>query len=375
MLKDFAPPEFELISDEEKKQQQQLEEKQQQLDEKRQRLLDSVRAFEHDTAEQKVAWLLNNYPETRNSDITLQIKYWEHFNRDRVSGGSIALVDLYSLPRYGSISRHRSRIQNQYGLFLAVDVVRKKRGKLSGEEKEHAIEKNEVSTDCSLIFADESGKNDKYLIVGSAWVATPLSALLLSDMIATFRETRMKGRELHFTKAGKRDRELYYSFMDMIVSNMDFLGFKALYLSNQGIRNKQDMLVKLFFHLVAKGFDHEVESKRVRLPRGIEFTKDKEEEGYDSMLLAEMRTRLMGYSTSKYKGGLRCADFGALDSKDSNLLQLADVYTGCLHRVLNGNGSTHWKDVFAKDFLEAVGTSIESFGDSHAGDTSIAMKL
>ncbi len=29
----------------------------------------------------KIAYLLNKYPSTRNSDITLQLKYWREFER------------------------------------------------------------------------------------------------------------------------------------------------------------------------------------------------------------------------------------------------------------------------------------------------------
>jgi|TARA_R100000027_G_C2248156_1_gene93738 hypothetical protein len=367
MHTDEGQPELDLTSAEEIKQEE--------LEQKKKMLLESVRAFTLDSAEQKVAWILNNYPETRNSDITLQIKFWEHFNKDLVSSGQVQLSDMYSLPRLNSLTRHRARIQNDYGLFLAEKVVRKRRGKLSEKEKEDAIEKSEEPTDCSLIFADESGKNEAYSLVGSVWFALPLSAFLVDSAINEFREHRLGGKELHFTKAGKKDRATYEEFLSLIISNMNYLGFKAVYLSNAGIRNKQEAFSKLFYHLVARGVEHEVSSSRVRLPREIEFTKDSEEEGYDQLLLAEMKDRLKHHSAANYKGQAKYTELVALDSKKSNLLQLADVYTGCLHRVLNHKAEKNWKDSFAENFLESVGTQISQFGTETSGDSSIAIKL
>lgn len=40
-------------------------------------LLESVRTGRHKTIEQKVALILNKYPSSRDSDVELQIRYWQ----------------------------------------------------------------------------------------------------------------------------------------------------------------------------------------------------------------------------------------------------------------------------------------------------------
>ena len=46
------------------------------IEQERGRLLAALASSNPDTVVHKVAWILNNYPDTRNSDITLQLRYW-----------------------------------------------------------------------------------------------------------------------------------------------------------------------------------------------------------------------------------------------------------------------------------------------------------
>lgn len=57
----------------------------------------------------RVANILNRYPETRNSDITLQIKYWQVYGG--LTSNFVDLTRLYKLERLTSISRARAKIQ------------------------------------------------------------------------------------------------------------------------------------------------------------------------------------------------------------------------------------------------------------------------
>jgi hypothetical protein len=53
------------------------ESKKQRIDRERQDLLTRVASSELSNMRHRVAWLLNQFPSTRNSDIALQIKYWK----------------------------------------------------------------------------------------------------------------------------------------------------------------------------------------------------------------------------------------------------------------------------------------------------------
>lgn len=58
---------------------------------------------------------LRDYPQTRNSDITLMIVLWKEFFGVR---DSVDILRLYDLPREDRIKRIRARIQNEKNMYL-----------------------------------------------------------------------------------------------------------------------------------------------------------------------------------------------------------------------------------------------------------------
>ena len=84
--------------------QQAKEDRERKIEEERQVLLTCVGSSDVSTLRQRIAWLLNRYPSTRNSDIALQQKYWETFEGEIYRGSYIAADDLYRLTRLTSIA-------------------------------------------------------------------------------------------------------------------------------------------------------------------------------------------------------------------------------------------------------------------------------
>jgi len=56
---------------------------------------------------------LENYPETRNSDITLMIQVIQLFYSEILMGDWINIKALYKLPKHDSIKRLRAMVQNK----------------------------------------------------------------------------------------------------------------------------------------------------------------------------------------------------------------------------------------------------------------------
>ena len=138
------------------------------LEAKRESLLHAVNSSQLNTIEERVAWLLNQFPKTRDSDITLQIRYWQNFQPDRFSGSEISVSDYYRLAKLTTLTRARATIQNELKLFQACDEVKKHRKQLQDGERANALKKR---PNCHqyAIYIDESGKNQDNLIVGSLW--------------------------------------------------------------------------------------------------------------------------------------------------------------------------------------------------------------
>ena len=76
---------------------------QEKLDKKRTSILASIGGGNLGTMELKAAWILNNYPETRDSDLKLQLAYWREF--EGYNGGAIYPEDLFRLTRLTSLAR------------------------------------------------------------------------------------------------------------------------------------------------------------------------------------------------------------------------------------------------------------------------------
>ncbi len=60
----------------------------------------------------QVETILREFPESRNSDITLMIELWKRYYPDTVITEGLYLKDLYDLPRESAIGRVRRSIQN-----------------------------------------------------------------------------------------------------------------------------------------------------------------------------------------------------------------------------------------------------------------------
>lgn len=351
-----------------------LEEEELNRQEEIEKILSSVSSYKLDTIVEKVAWLLNNYPDTRNSDITLQLKYWEHFD-DSYVGNIIHTDDLYKLTRLTIIKRARAKVQNTYKLFLADETVRAHRGTLAKEEKEKASF-DPLFPQIYSVYADESGKTDKYLIVGSLWILNSKETFSVVKEINALKFKEKFKEEFHFNKIDRGNLKIYKKLVDLIIKNSTFMSFKALSVEKAGISNIQNALIKLFYHLLVKGIEHENETGRAPLPRTIDFWKDAEEKGYDALLIAEVEDRLKKAEKFLFSDKLRTGTFEVANSEGNLLIQIADLFTSSVNRILNTwiDGSKP-KDILADYFVKGIGLNLINPQVENDGDLGISIIL
>ena len=90
----------------------------------------------------QVLTILQEVPETRNSDTTLTIEIWKRFYSQFIKKGAngnlgVWLEDLYKLPDQDDIKRLRAKIQNEEKHYLPTKwEVAKKRHFLEQEWRE-----------------------------------------------------------------------------------------------------------------------------------------------------------------------------------------------------------------------------------------------
>lgn len=348
------------------------------LTQERGAVLSSVAASNPDTVLEKVAWILNNYPDARNSDITLQLRYWETFCAD-IYTGRITAEDLYQLPKLTSLSRARARVQNTLKLFLAESEVRKRRGTLSDEEHEKAVQAKQSSAPTYSVYIDESGKTQKHLIVGSLWILQGPETIRIASKLFDWRiNSGFKG-ELHFSDVTHNTLPYFKQAIETLVTNASAVSLKYVSILRAGTGAVSDVLPKLIYHLLARGVAHEDQTGRAPLPRTINVWKDAEERGYDQLVLADVKDRLKNAATSQFGGNLNVGELDATASDNNDLVQIADLFAASINRLLNTPSTAptapNAKDELAQHVLDVTGLSLSAESEERFDDLAVRINL
>lgn len=342
---------------------------------KRDKLVAAVASNHLDNMERRVARLLNFFPETRDSDISLQLKYWELFESNLYTGGPISPDNYYKLSRLNSIARARAKIQNTYNLYQASPEIQKHRGKLSEEEYERKKGKPAPQA-VTLVTVDESGKTGKVLVVGSFWCQDGLETFHLQQAISEWRRNNKFESELHFKDIDHSNLGNYCQFIDFLTDRLSLFSFKAITVPRSGLKQLDQALGDLIFHLLVRGIEHEHASGRAPLPRSLQVWKDLEEEGADKLLVANLSERVSTVSESRFDGALTVDQFDALVSHEVPLLQIADLYTGALGRIANATGDGNApKDKVARYMVERLGLKSDPTDEDVVSDMAVRISL
>jgi len=140
-----------------------------------------------------------------------------------------------------------------------------------------------------------------------------------------------------------------------ILEWLDITGNVPSPVDRAGAGTVGDAFRELFYQVTARGIDHEHATGRAQLPRSLQLWKDEEEEGYDQLLLANVSDRL----TVRFQTQLTIDQMRAVASTGNALLQVADLFTGAVNRIVNPPSpppqTPGAKDHFARFLLERVG--------------------
>ena len=322
---------------------------------KRDQLLKAVSSCQLNTIEERVAWVLNHFPKTRDSDIALQVRYWQNFQSKQFNGGDISVTNYFRLAKLTTLTRARAIIQNQLKIFQASDEVKKRRKQLQDKERDNALRKR-ATYHQHAVYIDESGKTQDNLIVGSMWFLNGPETIKFYRVVDEWRKARNFAGEFHFQSITEAKLVNYMEFADLVAANSALICFKVISVPRRGVANVRDALLKLTYHLLVRGIEHEHSTGRAVLPRGIQVCKDAEELGQDKIFIAELSDRMKQAAATQFRDELYIGDFLAEESSQNMHLQIADLFASSVSRRLNTGGDGEQpKDRFAQYFLEKVG--------------------
>ncbi len=161
-----------------------------------------------------------------------------------------------------SLTRSRARIQNDYKLFQADEIVRRHRGVLAEEMREEAIEEKPIDLPMYSVYIDETGKTQDYLSVGSLWIVDGFKSFQASREIKEWLEKEGVEYEFHFAELSKNKLETYKTFFLKYLKLNPTIGFKAIVVNKKGISDINSAITDLTYHLIQKGINHENTSGR-----------------------------------------------------------------------------------------------------------------
>lgn len=329
------------------------------LNKERAELVAALDSADFTTMKTRVAAILNLHRESRNSDVTLALKYWEIFQPEIYNAAGIHPRDLFKLERFHLIVRVRAKIQNEYGLFPADEGIRRHR-RTREENMQDAVIQDNAPRRLINIFSDETGKTDRYVIVAAVWVLDSHAVFSLTRAVLNWKDqSPWARREVHFARFGKQDPDPLAQYLDVVTANRQFLGFKFAAVERAMVRRPiEEVVAKLHEYMLIEGANHEITSNRIALPRELELTMD-EEQSLDPFALSEMKRRVNDAYSIAHGEQLLLAEARTASSRNSVPIQLADVVAGALNRRMNYEGDRNVKDELADLIIDRLGLEIQ----------------
>ena len=345
------------------------EERSQRLEKEKQVLVAQIAGDFTQDLRSQVAYVLSHYPETRRSDKTLSIRVWETFYEERLPSG-YDLAVLYDLPAQTTITRTRAKIQNEYGLFRPAEDVSEVR-KTRRQDLREEMRSDKPDVPVISIYADESGRSDQYLVVGSVWSLDIQRQWRISRGLEEWKRSRGVERELKFAKLSRANITQAIEFVTEALKHSELVGLKACTVQRSKVigKSEEELLYRLYYELVMSGIEHEVGVGRVTLPRWLALVKD-EGAGTDALAVPELERQLKAACKGFFGEQVVIDSVVSVESEDSVLVQLADLFAGSVARVLNKtDGETNQKDEFAAFFEKVAGFSFQAIGaETSMGD-------
>lgn len=331
--------------------------KEQKNERDREILLNKLAESNLDGLREKVAFILNHYPDARNSDNNLTWRFWKVFEPEHAGSGTIDEGRMQKLTKITSLTRARAKIQNEYKLFLADVEIRNRRMDREEDEKNKQLADKPPDIPEISFYIDESSKNGKYVIVGGLCSPGDVQSYKLLTNLTQWKVKKGISYEFHFTKLTRQRLEEYKEFFTVALSHFDTFSFKAVALERTGTHGTSNKIIRdLHYHLVHAGIKHEVETKRLTLPRCINIYKDKED-GTDKLEMANLEHDLKSSFSKHFNDESTLKRLEAIESADNFYIQLSDLFIGSVARILNkeeNSSQLNQKDALADHIISLL---------------------
>jgi hypothetical protein len=308
------------------------------------------------TREQRVAHILQRFPETRDSDTALCIRYWKMFQADVLERWEpLELEVLFELDRIETLGRVRRIIQNDLRLFRGVEDTRRAREAMQAEFHEYIASHRDTLPEVRF-YLDETGNEGDKTYAGVAGVCV-INWKQYEKHHAALEQWRTKqGPEtIHFSETGENKVDRAVSLLQQLESRRSGVLFLGYSLASRG-RTHED-LFSLFIQLVVDSLKHLRDCGCLSENRSVRVVKEADS-GFDNLFLDKMTKRLGEAVALEFPGQLAVMPVEAVTKGCHVLLECADLIAGGMQRRALGKGRN------PKDRLAEAVINVTGFEDS-----------
>lgn len=321
---------------------------------KRQRVLASIANSDFGTIHQKVAYILDRFPDTRSSDARLCIKYWQFHQADVLeNAGNPDLGVIVELEKWISIIRERQVLQNELKLFRAPDEVALAR--LLGQKgfNEYLAARKGVGPEIRF-YLDETGNEGDKRFTGVAGVAIMnwQQYEMFHAAIAQFRRNLGWAGAIHFSDTGQDSLGRVMRLLSEVQVRRSGLLFVGYAMPSQG-RTHLDML-SLYVQLIVDSLKHMRANGCLDIARSLRVIKEADT-GFDNIYLEAMTRHLADLTAMELPGLVVVQPVEAAPKGSDVFLECADLIAGGMQRRALSKGAT------ARDRLAEAVSNVTGF--------------
>ncbi len=184
-----------------------------------------------------------------------------------------------------------------------------------------------------LVFADESRQTaERYMVVGGVIISRGYEQTII-DKIGEYRKQAIYPWEFKWHKISKSRLEAYRGFVDLVLSQSEYVHFKSMVIDtseyDRRTRNKELGFYKLMYQFLLHSFGEYLQPEdRCKIYLDKRTTK--------YYKLSTLWAILNRGINKRYKIGVNPVRFiEPIDSKDHDLIQLADIVIGAIGYEMN----------------------------------------
>jgi|WetSurMetagenome_2_1015567.scaffolds.fasta_scaffold16685_3 hypothetical protein len=303
--------------------------------------------------EQRLAYILQRYPETRDSDTALAIRYWTMFQAEIIeTWDTLSLDVLYDLDPMGTISRIRRHIQNDLRLFASSGRMAQLKDGFQMELSEYLAAGRAVSSEIRF-YLDETGNEGGKSYTGVAGLCVMEWKQYEKHWaaLANWRSQQGWPETIHFVDTGSAQQPKALALMDQLGQRRSGLLFVGYALPSRG--NTHQALVDLFIQLVIDSLRHMNALGCLDGQRALTLVKEADS-GFDAVHLEPLRKFLAQQLGREFPDQVFLKDVEPIPKGREVMLECADLIAGGMQRRALYGGRNP-KDILAEAVFNVTG--------------------